>query len=78
MPKGSNPVNGLTAWRVRQAEEKRLKLLELAMYREHAVTVERDGREFTLIRIPDGYDAARAEKTRQKIVPRRKNRQATA
>jgi hypothetical protein len=52
---------GLATWRARQAEEKRLKMLELEHYRQFAETVERDGREFVLVRIPDRYDAPRTE-----------------
>jgi hypothetical protein len=31
-------------------------MLELEHYREYATTVERDGREFVLVRIPDRYE----------------------
>lgn len=48
--------NGLAGWRARQAEEKRLKLLELEHYRSYATIEVRDGREFTVVKIPDRYD----------------------
>lgn len=48
--------SGLATWRARQAEERRLKLLELDHYRSFATTEERDGRTFTVVRIPDRYD----------------------
>jgi hypothetical protein len=53
--------NGLAGWRARQAEERRLRLLELEHYRQHAEEVERDGRVFTLVRIPDRYDEPRPD-----------------
>ena len=49
-------ASGLARWRAKQAEEKRLKMEELAFYRMYATTEIRDGREFTLVRIPDRYD----------------------
>lgn len=49
-------TSGLATWRARQAEEKRLKLLELEHYRAYATTEIRDGREFKVVRIPDMYD----------------------
>lgn len=48
--------SGLATWRARQAEKKRLRMLELAHYRAYATTEERDGRTFTVVRIPDSYD----------------------
>lgn len=48
--------NGLATWRARQAEERRLKLMELDHYRSYATTEERDGRTYTVVRIPDRYD----------------------
>jgi hypothetical protein len=48
--------NGLTAWRERQAEARRLRLLELEHYRSSATTEIRDGQEFTVVKIPDRYD----------------------
>ena len=48
--------SGLATWRARQAEEKRLRMLELEHYRAYATTEERDGRTFTVVRIPDSYD----------------------
>ena len=53
--------SGLATWRARQAEEKRLRMLELEHYRQYAETVVRDGREFLLVRVPDRYDAPRPE-----------------
>lgn len=49
--------NGLAAWRQRQADERRLRLLELEHYRSYATTEVRDGQEFTLVKIPDRYDS---------------------
>lgn len=48
--------NGLAAWRQSQAEERRLKLMELDHYRSYATTEIRDGQEFTVVKIPDRYD----------------------
>ena len=48
--------NGLTAWRERQAEARRLRLMELEHYRSYATTEVRDGQEFTVVKIPDRYD----------------------
>ena len=48
--------NGLTAWRERQAEARRLRLMELEHYRSYATTEVREGQEFTVVKIPDRYD----------------------
>lgn len=48
--------NGLSAWRERQAEERRQRLEELERYRAEATTEVRDGQEFKVVRIPDRYD----------------------
>ena len=53
--------SGLATWRARQAEEKRLRMLELEHYRQFAETVVRDGREFLLVRVPDRYGAPRPD-----------------
>jgi hypothetical protein len=47
--------SGLATWRRRKAEEKKEFVAALDKLREEAVTVEREGREFRLIRIPDRY-----------------------
>ena len=56
VPHGTAQQAGLARWRAKQAEEKRLKMEELAFYRMYATTEIRDGREFTLVRIPDRYE----------------------
>jgi hypothetical protein len=48
--------SGVAMWRARQAEEKARRMAELAELRENAATVERDGRTFKLVKIPDAYD----------------------
>lgn len=48
--------SGLATWRARQAEQKRLRMLELDHYRAYATTEERDGRTFTVVRLPDSYE----------------------
>ena len=53
-------ANGLANWRRRVAEEKAAKMAELEEHRKRGVIVERDGREFLLVRIPDRYDEERA------------------
>ena len=55
--------SGLARWRERQAEEKRLRMLELAFYRRYATTEVRDGREFRVVRIPDRYAFGRKDAT---------------
>ena len=47
--------NGLHTWRERKRQEKEALMAELDEYRKAAVRVEREGREFLLVRIPDGY-----------------------
>lgn len=69
--------NGLAAYRARQAEEKQRRLAELESYREHATTVERDGREFTLVRIPDKYDFERSVEPRSETQYHRHSVQIT-
>lgn len=51
-------TNGLATYRARQAEERRLRLAELEHYRAYATTEVRDGRTYTVVRIPDRYDFA--------------------
>lgn len=72
---GGSKHNGLAEWRKRQAEERRLLLLELEHYRSYATTEERDGREFTVVRIPDRYDAPRPDE--QPPVQLRRTRKRT-
>ena len=65
--------NGLAMWRAKQAEEKRLRLLELEHYRAYATTEVRDGREYRVVRIPDRYDfSQRSEPPVQLHGPKRK------
>lgn len=68
-------TSGLATWRARQAEEKRLKLLELEHYRAYATTEERDGRTFTVVRIPDAYDMPRERPDPPVQLHRRKSSQ---
>jgi hypothetical protein len=51
----SPQTSGLALWRQRQAEERRLRLMELEHYRAYATTEIREGREFQVVRIPDRY-----------------------
>lgn len=48
-------ASGLARWRAKQAEEKRLVMEELAFYRQYATTELRDGKEYTVVKIPDRY-----------------------
>ena len=52
--------SGLATWRARQAEERRLRMAELERYRADATTEVRDGRVYTLVRIPDRYEWKKA------------------
>jgi len=49
-------TNGLAAWRERQRIERAYKLARLEELRRDAVEVERDGRVYRVVRIPDSYD----------------------
>lgn len=51
-----NAKSGLSTWRARQAEEKARRMAELERYRADAIPVAREGRVFSLVRIPDHYD----------------------
>jgi hypothetical protein len=66
--------NGLAGYRARQAEEKRLRMLELEHYRAYATTEVRDGREWSVVRIPDGYETSRDVEIPPPVVPRNRNR----
>jgi hypothetical protein len=66
--------NGLATWRARQAEEKRLKMLELEHYRAYATTEVVDGREFVLVRIPDRYHEERPNTQPVQLRSRRRQR----
>jgi hypothetical protein len=48
--------DNLKKWRDRLAAEKAEKMAELEQYRVDAITVIRDGKEFTVVTIPDKYD----------------------
>jgi hypothetical protein len=47
--------NGLANWRKKVAEDKERRMAELDILRQDAVTIVRDGRQFTVVTIPDKY-----------------------
>jgi len=49
-------TNGLARWRENQRLEREYKLARLEELRRDAVEVERDGRTWRVVRIPDVYD----------------------
>ena len=56
-------ASGLKHFRQRKAEEKAARMAELAEYRKSATVVERDGREYVLVRIPDRYGWAERDRS---------------
>ena len=47
--------NGLARFRERQRLEKEVRMAEIAVHRADATTELRDGREWTVVHLPDGY-----------------------
>lgn len=47
--------NGLARFRERQRLEKEVRMAELAIHRAEATIERRDGREWTVVHLPDGY-----------------------